>query len=61
MSIAGPGGSVYFSLEGRRVSRHGIHVLMAFAGVNDEIEIYDPHPSVSETLASSGRVRPVAG
>jgi hypothetical protein len=54
--VAGPGGSlVYVNPRDPR------SVLMAFPGVDYEIEVYDPKPAVARSTALSGRVKPVLG
>ena len=53
-ATAGPGGSIVYVRAGDPTS-----VLIAFRGVPYEIEVYDPRPPVSVTVARSGRVQPV--
>ena len=53
-AAAGPGGSIVYVRAGDPTS-----VLIAFRGVPYEIEVYDPRPPVSVTVARSGRVQPV--
>jgi hypothetical protein len=52
--IAGPGGSVIFVRP-----RDPKSILMAFPGVNDQIEVYDPSPARAMSVAHSGSVRSV--
>jgi len=60
-AIAGPGGSIYFAVPTARPSLRGIRILIAFPGVNYQIAVYDPDPTVPATIASSGQVQPVTG
>ena len=34
-------------------------VLMAWPGVDYQVEVYDPNPTISATIAESGRIQPV--
>ena len=53
-AAAGPGVSIVYVRRDDPTS-----VLIAFRGVPYEIEVYDPRPPVSVTVARSGRVQPV--
>jgi|SRR5579862_463705 len=53
-AVKGPGGSLVYVRRNDPKS-----VLMAFPGVNDEIEIYDPAPAVALATAKSGKIKPV--
>jgi len=53
-AVAGPNGSIYYVRPGDPKS-----VIVAFRGVNYQVEVYDPHPAVARTIAATGRVRPV--
>jgi len=57
----GPRGSIYFEIPAFHRAGLGRHILMAFPGVDYEIEIYDPDRTVPPAIASSGRVRSVTG
>ena len=53
-AFAGPGGSIIY------VRPDPTSVLVAFPGIDYEIEIYDPSPLVARLTAESGRVRAVS-
>jgi hypothetical protein len=53
-AVAGPGGSIHFREPDNRKS-----VLIAFPGINDEIEVYDPIPARALAIAESGKIKPV--
>jgi len=53
-AVAGPNRSIFYVRPDYRKS-----VLMAFPGVNDQIEVYGPSPAVARAIVESGRVRPV--
>ena len=55
-AVSGPGGSVVYA--NRKDPRS---VLMAFPGVDYEIEVYDPKPANALSTALSGQVQPVTG
>lgn len=53
-TIAGPNDSILLVNPSYRKS-----VLMAWPGVDYQVEVYDPNPTTSATIAGSGRVQPV--
>ena len=55
-AIVGPNQSIIYVRPKDRKS-----VLMAFPGVNDQIEIYDPNPAIALNTARSGEIKPVRG
>ena len=52
-ALKGPGGSVIY------IRPKATNVLMAFPGVDYEIEIYDPSPAIALSTAQSGNIKPV--
>jgi hypothetical protein len=53
-AMPGPGGSIMiFSRKDHKA------VLMAFPGINAQIEVYDPNPTVALNTAQSGKIKPV--
>ena len=55
-ALDGPGAGVYLVPRTHRQS-----VYVAVRDADYEFEMYDPHPAVAASIASSGRVRPVSG
>jgi len=53
-AVSGPDGSIVYI----RPSDHR-SVLMAFPGVNDQIEIFDPSPPVAISTAESRKIKPI--
>jgi hypothetical protein len=51
---SGPNGSIYYAQPGHKQS-----VYIAWPKVDFEIEVYDPKPAVSRSIAASGKVKPV--
>jgi hypothetical protein len=60
-AAAGPRGSIYFRVLRSRPAFLRNRVYIAFRGVPEEIEVFDPHPAVAAKLASTGRIRRVGG
>jgi hypothetical protein len=58
-AVAGPRGSIYYALPTFRPSSRGTHVLIAFPGVDYQIELYDRDPTLAPRIAAAGRVQPV--
>ena len=52
--VTGPGGSIIWVRPSDRRS-----VFIAFPGVDDQIEVYDPEPPVALATAKSGKIEPV--
>ena len=54
--IAGPNDSILLVNASYRKS-----VLIAWPGVDYQVEVYDPKPAIAATIAESGQVQPVRG